>query len=138
VLINPNDTGYWSPPYPSGSGTIATIWFEAKIQERGLEKTPLSCGLNLAETIVLDSEGAETLHTLQNGIYKMYPTHVCDLNYDGKVDMKDFYRVSKAFGTDPSRPKWDPMADVNFDGKIDVKDVYLAAKAYGWVQDPDP
>jgi len=138
VLINPNDTGYWSPPYPSGSGTIATIWFEAKIQERGLEKTPLSCGLNLVETIVLDSEGAETPHTLQNGIYKMYPTHVCDLNYDGKVDVKDFYRVSKAFGTDPSRPKWDPIADVNFDGKIDVKDVYLTAKAYGWVQDPDP
>ncbi len=29
ILIMPNETGYWNPPFPSGGGTIATITFNA-------------------------------------------------------------------------------------------------------------
>jgi hypothetical protein len=54
-----------------------------------------------------------------------------DLNGDGKVDLKDVYIVSLAFGSYPGHPKWNPMADLNGDNKVDLKDVYLVTKNYG-------
>jgi hypothetical protein len=56
-----------------------------------------------------------------------------DVNGDGKVDLKDVYIVSLAFGSYPGHPKWNPVADLNRDGKVDLKDVYLVTKNYGKV-----
>jgi hypothetical protein len=50
---------------------------------------------------------------------------------DGKVDMRDVAYVAKRFGTDPSKPLWDPNADINGDGKIEMKDVGTVAKHFG-------
>lgn len=138
VLILPNATGYWNPPFPEGSGTIATLTFKAIYQERGLEKPPLSCELALVETDVFDDDGITIPYNVENGFYKIWPTHIADINYDGKVDLKDYYRITKAFGEFPGRPRWDPIADLNGDLKVDLKDVYTCAKGFGWVQDPDP
>jgi hypothetical protein len=60
-------------------------------------------------------------------------THLADLNLDGKVDLKDYFIAAKAFGEDPTRPRWNPLADINRDGKVDLKDVYIVAKGFGWV-----
>jgi hypothetical protein len=49
----------------------------------------------------------------------------------GVVDMKDIAYVAKRFGTDPSKPLWDPNADLNGDGKVDMRDVALVAKYFG-------
>ena len=46
-----------------------------------------------------------------------------DVNYDGKVDVKDVGIVSKAFGSYFYTESWNPRADVNDDGKVDMKDV---------------
>jgi hypothetical protein len=55
-----------------------------------------------------------------------------DLNGDGVVDIRDIAIVSKAFGSEPGDPNWNPIADVNEDGKVDMRDVALVARYYGY------
>lgn len=59
-----------------------------------------------------------------------------DVNADGKVDVKDVYKVALAYGSiqegpNPLGRQWNPNCDINNDGKIDVKDVYIASKHFG-------
>ena len=54
-----------------------------------------------------------------------------DVNQDHKVDIKDLYIVSMAYGSRSQMPRWNPKADVNGDSIIDVKDSFLVAKHYG-------
>ncbi|MDH7564479.1 MAG: PKD domain-containing protein [Candidatus Bathyarchaeota archaeon] len=133
VLILPNGTGYWNPPFPEGNGVIATINFKAILQQRGLEKPPLTCALLMSDTDVFDDDGITIPYDTINGIYKMWPTHIADTNFDGKVDLKDYYTVAAAFGSAPGRPEWNPVADINGDLKVDLKDVFIVAQAFGWV-----
>lgn len=62
-----------------------------------------------------------------------------DVNADGKVDVKDVYKVGKAYGSaespEPSPPghPWDSDCDINNDGKVNVKDYYIVCKHYGEV-----
>jgi hypothetical protein len=137
-MIYPNSTGWWNPQWPEGGGVIATITFKAIYQERGLEKPPLTCSIKLVDTMVMDDELLETPICMEHGLYKMYPTHIGDFNYDGKVDMKDIGRVAKAFGSYPDHPRWNPVCDTNADNKIDMKDVVITAKGFGWTSIYDP
>jgi len=77
---------------------------------------------------------------------------LCDINGDGRIDMKDIRLVAKAFGaqlvTDPADPKYgqywhatpcpscphSPSCDIIKDGRIDMKDIREVAKRFG--QDP--
>jgi peptide/nickel transport system substrate-binding protein len=57
-----------------------------------------------------------------------------DVNYDGKVDMKDIGTVARAFGTSYGPPvgaRWVYRADVNNDRKVDMKDIGYVAKQFG-------
>lgn len=139
IMLYPNQTGYWNA-YPSGSGTIATITFKAVYQERGLEKPPLECLLNLVDTMIIDNDLIEIPFVSCYGKYEIYPTNIADFNFDGKVDMKDIIRVAKAFGSDSVQyPKrWDPICDINGDGKIDMKDIIATARNFGWTTTFDP
>jgi hypothetical protein len=139
MMLYPNDTGELEV-FPSGGGVLATITFKAIYQERGLEKPPLTCGLTLTDTMILDDEIPlyEIPHNIQQGLYKIYPTHIGDFNQDGKVDMKDIGRVARAFGESPGRPRWDPVCDTNHDLKIDMKDVAITARGFGWTPIYDP
>ena len=49
-----------------------------------------------------------------------------DVNYDGKVDMKDIILIIGKFGTSSSDPEWDPVYDLNYDEKVDIKDIVIA------------
>jgi hypothetical protein len=60
----------------------------------------------------------------------MYPLKE-DINYDGKVDMKDVGTAAKAFGTYPGAPRWEKEADMNFDDKVDMKDISQVARKFG-------
>jgi peptide/nickel transport system substrate-binding protein len=56
-----------------------------------------------------------------------------DVNYDGKVDMKDVGIVAHAFGTSfgpPQDTRWVFRGDINNDRKIDMKDIGLVAKQF--------
>jgi len=58
-------------------------------------------------------------------------TIIGDVNGDNKVDAKDIYVVSLAFGNCPGHVKWNPKADINDDKKVDVKDYYIICHNYG-------
>ncbi len=60
----------------------------------------------------------------------MYPLQT-DLNYDGKVDIKDIALAAKSFGSYPGHPKWEKEADINYDSKVDIKDIATIAKDFG-------
>jgi len=55
----------------------------------------------------------------------------CDINIDGKVDIRDIAFAGKSFGSYPQHPRWNPVADVYQDNKIDIKDIALIAKNFG-------
>jgi len=137
IFIYPDENGTWHE-FPEGSGLLATITFKAIYQERGLEKPPLACNLALCDTLIIDDEIQEVPHDIQNSVFQMYPTNIGDINYDGKVDVRDVARVAAAFGETPDRPRWDPICDINCDNKIDVKDVSLVARNFGWKSLYDP
>jgi hypothetical protein len=54
-----------------------------------------------------------------------------DVNFDGKVDIKDVSTVALAFGAYPGHILWNRVADINKDGKIDIKDVALVSRNFG-------
>ena len=54
-----------------------------------------------------------------------------DINYDGKVNIKDIGIIGKAFGSRPGDPNWNPIADVYEDGKINIKDIGVVGKHFG-------
>jgi len=55
-----------------------------------------------------------------------------DINYDGKVDIKDIALAAKAFGSYPGHPSWRMEADLPpTDGKVDIKDIARIAKDFG-------
>jgi peptide/nickel transport system substrate-binding protein len=57
-----------------------------------------------------------------------------DVNYDGKVDIKDVHAAAAAYGAyygPPTTSNWVYRADVNNDRKVDIKDVHYIAALYG-------
>jgi len=54
-----------------------------------------------------------------------------DLDGDGKVDIKDIAIASKAFGSYPDHPRWNPIADINQDNQIDIRDLACIAANFG-------
>jgi hypothetical protein len=75
----------------------------------------------LGETDLLDNMASVAVQVKMLG----------DVNGDNKVDLRDYFSVSQAYGETPGRPRWNPNADINDDGKIDLKDLYVVAKNYG-------
>jgi tungstate transport system substrate-binding protein len=59
-------------------------------------------------------------------------TNAADINFDFKVELKDYYSTCKAFGSTPGNPRWNIDCDIINDGKIELRDVYFVAKQYGW------
>lgn len=56
-----------------------------------------------------------------------------DVNYDGKVDIRDVAFVAIAFGSYPDHPSWNPEADVNQDSIVDIRDMAFVAIRFGTV-----
>jgi len=54
-----------------------------------------------------------------------------DINGDYRVDIKDIFIVAKAFGSNPTRPRWDPTADINCDFEVNIMDLFAVAKNFG-------
>ncbi|HEY4674783.1 MAG TPA: cohesin domain-containing protein [Candidatus Bathyarchaeia archaeon] len=66
ILIMPNATGSWTGPFPTGSGTLATITFEAlyPVYEA---VTSLSTDLTLDDVTLLDTSITEMSYTVESG-----------------------------------------------------------------------
>ena len=54
-----------------------------------------------------------------------------DVNQDRKVDVRDIYITSRAYGSTPQTAGWNPLADFNGDSTIDAKDIYLIERHFG-------
>ncbi len=97
-------------------------------------------------TIAILINGSATYHTQSSdGLNRYLPfsyvqdtaqvavltTLPADITGDRKVDITDVAIVSKAFGTKPGNPRWNPIADTNGDFKIDITDVAFVSKSFG-------
>ena len=60
----------------------------------------------------------------------MYPL-IEDINYDGKVDMRDVGGAARAFGSYPGHERWEKEADINHDDEIDMRDIGGIARKFG-------
>jgi parallel beta-helix repeat protein len=56
---------------------------------------------------------------------------ICDVNRDGKVDMKDVGYVARRFMCVPGDLLWDPVADLNNDGIVNMTDIGTVARHFG-------
>lgn len=64
-----------------------------------------------------------------------YP-HPPNGNGDKKVNGQDLFVVSRAYGSYPGHPLWNPYADLNGDQKVDGRDVFIVRRDYGKMTDP--
>jgi len=62
---------------------------------------------------------------------KVKVTVIGDVQGDGKVDASDLIDLSKAYGSYPSKPNWNPNCDFNDDNKVDAVDLLNLGKNYG-------
>ncbi|MEM0006921.1 MAG: right-handed parallel beta-helix repeat-containing protein [Candidatus Bathyarchaeia archaeon] len=131
IVLYPNQYGVWSK-FPSGDGVLATITFKTRYQERGLEKPPLTSDLRLEDVMLVDDDIIEVPVNRSDGLFEMYPTHIGDVNYDGRVNAWDIGLVAKAFGASPGHMRWNREYDIDRNGKIDIKDIAIVCKGFGW------
>ena len=121
-----------APPtvFPKGSGTLATITFNAIYKP---ETGKATCDLLLDEEFVMLIDVDEKVipyHHLEHGRYEI-PMKTGDLNFDGKVDIIDIGIFGKAYGSYPRHPRWNPLADVVRDKVINILDGVRVAKNFG-------
>ena len=109
--------------------------------------TKVYCGDKGEPTSVYASEGTLSWHynsatmTLELQITHLGPAKVVvdwrllgDVNGDDKVDSLDLFQLGKAYGSDSSKPNWNPDCDFNWDGKIDISDISSLRNNYGKTQ----
>lgn len=105
----------------NGNGTLGTITF--KTRNYG------NSAIQLTNVILLDSHLTEIDKTLIHGTTSVRIAG--DANGDRKVDTLDLYRLGRAYGSDPSKPNWNPDCDFNSDGKVDNADLTILNTNYG-------
>lgn len=61
-------------------------------------------------------------------------TNYADINFDGKVDYKDFNKLAGYFGTSghDASNNYADFADINRDGSVDDSDLVAMANEWGW------
>jgi len=107
--------------FPSWNTTLTFYW-DTTGMPRGNYTIKAEASIVPGETDIEDN-------TFTNGKVKV--RILGDINDDGKVDMIDIYISITAFGSRPSRPRWNPNADLNNDDLIDMRDIYLAIANFG-------
>jgi hypothetical protein len=134
---NPGNGEFDWPERPSGDGVLCTLHFEVLMQEESpwQKSTPLDLEPLFPGEMFLNSTDGwiEYIGPYDGEIMiKGYVTKLPgDLNGDGKVDVKDLVLFTKAFGTTPGHPRWNPDADLNGDGKVNIIDLILLKRNFG-------
>jgi hypothetical protein len=132
-FIAANSSGLWTPPFPSGSGTLASINFTVIYQPIGYEIPWASCNLTLQNdwSILGDVNANPVPHYILNGLYSVVPDPAGDLNFDGTVNILDAIILANAFMAKPGMPNWNPLADLNNDGVVNILDAIILASHFG-------
>lgn len=128
VYANTTIIGMKEVTLPGGnSTTLALNW-----NTSGFAKSSYTMSA-VASTVPHETDTAD--NTFTDG--QVTVAMIGDVNGDGRVDVKDVYRIGKAFGSaappEPSPPDhpWDPDCDINNDGKVNMKDYYIVCQHYG-------
>ena len=125
----------YGDPWADGSGTLATITFNAT--------APGESVLDLFSDIC--TCGSERIpHTDVDGYVTVSPDPAdppvshnpgdpaeSDANGDGAFDVFDVVTVAGAFGSKLGDSNWNPLADLNHDDTVDVYDVTLVVQKFG-------
>jgi len=119
----------WDDSYPSGgnhwsdySGSdVFSGPFQNETGSDGIGDTPYAIDLSNRDNYPIMNPWAHKIG---------------DVNFDGKVNVKDIYAVSRAYGTTLKGPNppgryYNPNCDLINDNKIDVKDMYIVCLRYG-------
>jgi hypothetical protein len=137
VFLLPNATGKW-PAFPHGSGTLVTLTFSVTYQT-GTYHPPYSSDFPPYAIQNRNSTGGFIVHALydvfQECLYKGYPTHLADVNFDGYVGIDDLFTMASAFGSEPGHPRWNPELDLNNDEYVGIDDIFYVANNFGWEGD---
>lgn len=64
---------------------------------------------------------------VNRGMFKYTEIKMCDINDDGKVDLRDLVRIAKRFNTMPGLFNYDHDMDFNENDKIDIGDLTTVA-----------
>ena len=54
-----------------------------------------------------------------------------DIDGDGKINLSDLVLLTRAYGSTPGSPLWNPEADINNNGRVDLSDLVTLATNYG-------
>lgn len=138
IIVNP------PPPSPQGPVQIGTVQITlAEKEVRTVTFVWNTTGLVKGDYVV--SALAEIvpgeMNTADNSLTKGN-VHVGirdDVNGDGRVDVKDVYKVGLAYGTSLEGPNppgrtYDPNCDINDDSKVNMRDYYPVCQHYGEVE----
>jgi len=109
------------PPGINGSGVLATIAFSVDHYGDSV--------LDLYQTQLGNSTGDPILHDAYYGYFSN--KILGDVNSDRRVDASDLSAFSKAYGSVPTKPSWNPECDFNRDDKVDASDLFDLSKNYG-------
>ena len=95
---------------------------------------PNFTGPDLFTFLATDAAGADS-NTAAFAI-TVTPVNVNDTQYASidRVDGYDLVALAIAFGSNSSRPNWNPLADLNHDGVVDGADLAILASHFGEVQ----
>jgi len=105
---------------PGEVANVTSTWFPIEVY-----------GLYMLDSMVGICPGE--IDTSDNVFYgpQVMVAFKADVNFDGKVRVDDLYIAVEAFGSDPSHPRWNPMADLNRDGTVRVDDIVTIALHFG-------
>jgi hypothetical protein len=106
-----------------GSGLLGRVNLTTRMQASNAK-----CNLTLAADLY-SASGPIPFNTA-DGQYK-YAVLPGDPNADCSVDLRDFYIVAMAFGSQPGDPNWDARADLTNDGKVDLLDLMQVCIDFG-------
>jgi parallel beta-helix repeat protein len=127
----------------SVSGESVTSGYVRIVQPVGLNATDIKVFMNNTRLNFPSTDPPRSISTngthyfiyfafTFNSIYEFtvaFPV-MGDINYDGTVEMMDFYIASQAYLSTPEKPNWNPNADINDDGMVEMMDFYIMSQHY--------
>jgi len=132
----PASLDWFTPWYPDGVSPTnggaeviqytGTCWTAVSVYEGASDGSVVYCAFSL---YFLKQPERQIL--IINSVRWLLPWAPGDVNGDGSVDASDLSELSKAYGSDSSKPNWDPDCDINDDGKVDASDLFDLSKNYG-------
>ena len=86
---------------------------------------------NYTVSVVADAVPGETDVTDNSRSCMIIIAKPCDINVDGKVDLKDIFTMARSYGSSPDAPNWNQNCDIDNNEKIDLKDYHTMCKHFG-------